>query len=196
MTLIDPPVATRRRGAALEEALLDAAWEELLDSGYDALTIESVAERARTSRAVLYRRWATKSQLVQAAVASQGFRKQIDVPDTGSLRGDMIEFMARANRSEARTGLVLMTRLGAFYADTGSNQAELRKTFLQARTKAITEMFDRAIERGEIDRAKLTPRVRRVAFDLYLHELMITLQPVPDATITSIIDEIFLPLVR
>jgi len=53
--------------AALEEALLDAAWAELLRAGYEALTYEAVAERARTSRAVLYRRWPTKRDLVLAA---------------------------------------------------------------------------------------------------------------------------------
>jgi hypothetical protein len=48
---------TRRRGDALEHALLDAAWDELQAVGYAGLTIEAVADRAGTSRAVLYRRW-------------------------------------------------------------------------------------------------------------------------------------------
>jgi len=48
---------TRRRGAELEAALLDAAWDELQAVGYAGLTMEAVADRAGTSRAVLYRRW-------------------------------------------------------------------------------------------------------------------------------------------
>src|SRR5580658_8726409 len=59
---------TRRRGAALEHALLDAAWAELQDVGYAALTIEAVADRAGTSRAVLYRRWRNRPELVIAAM--------------------------------------------------------------------------------------------------------------------------------
>ena len=59
----------RRRGAALENALLDAAWDELVEKGYDGFTIESVAERAQTARAVIYRRWATKPELMRAAIA-------------------------------------------------------------------------------------------------------------------------------
>src|ERR1700722_20923204 len=61
-------VATRRRGATLEHALLDAAWEELQESGYAKLTMERVAERAGTSRAVIYRRWRNRSELVIAAL--------------------------------------------------------------------------------------------------------------------------------
>ena len=51
----------RRRGDVLEAALLDSAWEEIVEKGYDRFTIESVAERARTSRDVIYRRWPGKA---------------------------------------------------------------------------------------------------------------------------------------
>jgi AcrR family transcriptional regulator len=189
------PSARRRYGKELENALLDAGWDELVEKGYDAFTIESVAERAQTSRNVLYRRWPTKQDLVKAAIASRGFQQTIEIPDTGSLRGDLIEFMNTANGSRAQKGLALVTRLGAFYSDTGSNLADLRKGLVRIRSDAIDRMLQRAVDRGEIDPAKLTPRVRRVAFDLFLHELMVTLQPVPESTITEIVDEIFLPLV-
>jgi len=57
-------VRSRRRGEQLESELLDAAWAELVHAGYANLTMESVAARARTGIAVLYRRWANKEQLV------------------------------------------------------------------------------------------------------------------------------------
>src|ERR1700685_1894437 len=65
---LERPVATRRRGAALEHALLDAAWQELQESGYAKLTMERVADRAGTSRAVIYRRWRSRPDLVIAAM--------------------------------------------------------------------------------------------------------------------------------
>ena len=73
----------RRRGAALEEALLDAAWSELSERGYDDMTIDAVAVRAGTSRAVLYRRWPNKQELVLAALAHE-VRKDA-VPDRKSV---------------------------------------------------------------------------------------------------------------
>lgn len=190
-----PPTPRRRYGKELEDALLDAAWEELVAKGYDAFTIESVAERARTSRNVLYRRWPTKQELVMAAIRSRGFHQTLETPDTGSLRGDLIAFVNAANGSRAQKGLALLTRLGAFYTDTGANLAGLREGLAHSRSEAIDRMLQRAADRGEIDPARLTPRIRRVVFDLFLHELMLTLQPVPERAIAEIIDEIFLPLV-
>jgi AcrR family transcriptional regulator len=190
------PAPQRRRGAALEEALLDAAWDELVEKGYDAFTIDSVASRAGTSRTVLYRRWPAKPELVRAAVVRNVQRNRIPIPDTGSLRGDVIGLFRAANRTRAEFGVIAAVQLGAYFAETGESIADLRAGFVDGRTHSLDIVIDRAVERGEIDAAKLTPRVRGVAFDLYRHELLMTLKPVPDAVIAEIVDEIFLPLVR
>ncbi|WP_419817645.1 TetR-like C-terminal domain-containing protein [Glaciibacter flavus] len=54
----------------------------------------------------------------------------------------------------------------------------------------------RGVERGEIDPARITPRISSLPFDLFRHELLMTLQAVPDETIEEFVDEIFLPLVE
>ena len=193
----DARVPQRRRGAALESALLDAAWDELVEKGYDAFTIESVAERAQTARAVIYRRWATKPDLVRAAIAHHAFHEHVPTPDTGSLRSDLIELVRGANRRRAPLiGILMSARIEAFYADTGASLADLRDEFLSGRVNMIDQILDCAVERGEAAPAKLTPRVRSVTFDLFRHEVLMTHRPVPDDVIESIIDEIVLPLVR
>ena len=88
-----PVGAPRRRGAALDDALLDAAWQELVERGYGALTFDSVAQRAATSRPVIARRWATKPDLVRAAVGHELLRQVIAIPDTGSLREDTLALL-------------------------------------------------------------------------------------------------------
>lgn len=186
---------TRRRGAALEAALLDAAWEELVEKGYDRFTIESVAERARTSRAVLYRRWPGKAELLHAAATRAGSQQRVLVPDTGTLRGDVIEVLRRANRSRAPIGVQMILQLGGYYAETGTGIAELREAFLSGRGSVMQQVLDRAVARGEVDPTRLTPRVAGVPFDLYRQELLMTLKAVPDEVIESIVDEVFLPLV-
>lgn len=192
----DVRVPLRRRGAALENALLDAAWDELVDKGYSGFTIESVAERAETSRAVIYRRWQSKPELIQAAVSHRGQRDPVAVPDTGSLREDVIELLHRANRSRARLGVVVALQLADYFAETGSGLADLRSAFLSDRGSALETITKRAIDRGEADPAKLTPRVISVPFDLYRQELLMTLKPVPDEVIESIVDEVFMRLVH
>src|ERR1700735_4357265 len=89
--------ATRRRGATLEHALLDAAWEELQESGYAKLTMERVADRAGTSRAVIYRRWRNRPELVIAAMRHRQPVLSGAIPDTGTLRGDTLAVLRRAS---------------------------------------------------------------------------------------------------
>jgi AcrR family transcriptional regulator len=192
----DSPVPQRRRGAALENALLDAAWDELAEQGYDSFTIESVAQRAQTSRAVLYRRWATKPELVRAAIGHAGQKERVAIPDTGSLRNDMVELLRRANRSRARIGITMALQLSGYYAETGTSLSELRSLFVTGQGDAVDTLISRAVDRGDADPAKLSPRVVGVPFDLYRQELLMTLKPVPDTVIEEIVDEVFMPLVR
>src|SRR4051812_5544685 len=112
MSLTSDSAPQRRRGAALEKALLDAAWAELNDHGYDEFTIDAVAARAATSRAVLYRRWPGKPELVHAALVNAVGDHPVAAPDTGSLRGDVIALLRQANRRRARLAVILFTRLG------------------------------------------------------------------------------------
>lgn len=196
MSLTADGTGRRRRGATLEKALLDATWEELVEKGYDGLTIESVAERAQTARAVIYRRWPGKPELVRAAIAHAGLNETVPVPDTGSLRGDLIEALRSASRRRApMLALFLSARIAGFYEDTGTTLADLRGEFLAGRVSLVDSILDRAVERGEADPARLTPRVRSLAFDLMRHELVLTHRAVPDDVIVSIVDEVVLPLV-
>src|ERR1700722_11909093 len=97
------PVATRRRGATLERALLDAAWEELQESGYARLTMERGADRAGTSRAVIYRRWRNRAELVIAALRHHQPVLTGSILDTGSLRGAGLAIPRRASARTARS---------------------------------------------------------------------------------------------
>jgi AcrR family transcriptional regulator len=107
----DRPVATRRRGAALETALLDAAWAELQEVGDAGLTMEAVADRASTSRAVIYRRWPSRHKLIIAALAHQQPIGRGRIPDTGSLREDVLRIMQRAARRISDIGPSTVTGL-------------------------------------------------------------------------------------
>ena len=88
--------------------------------------------------------------------------------------------------------------MGEYFAETGKSPQDLRQELLSGRRQpfGIDEVLRRGIERGEIDPDRLTPRIAGLPTDLLRHELLMTLQPVPDATITEIVDDIFLPLVR
>jgi AcrR family transcriptional regulator len=191
----DAPVQ-RRRGEVLEKALLDAAWAELAESGYDDLTIDAVATRAGTSRAVLYRRWPSKQDLVLATLAQHVKTEFVVAPDTGSLRGDVLAVLKRANKVRVRLAMLLFTRLGGFYREANTNLAELAEFVHGGRYVVLDEIIKRAVARGEIQPGQVSERVARVPVDLFRYELMMTLQPVADEVIEEIVDDVFLPLVR
>jgi AcrR family transcriptional regulator len=85
----------RRRGEVLNAAIYQATLDELAESGYAGLTMERVAERAKASKASLYRRWPTRIELVTEAVRNT-LPTPESVPDTGGLRGDLIAALSLA----------------------------------------------------------------------------------------------------
>jgi AcrR family transcriptional regulator len=188
----------RRRGPALETALLDAAWDELLAVGFGKLTMESVAARARTGIAVLYRRWANKDELVLAAIEHYRNGHPVDVPDTGTLRGDLIA--ALAGMGEARAAFFAVAAAAAFsglLAGTGLTPTQVRDRIIgDQRLARIRTIYQRAHDRGEIDLNLIPSAVLAMPFDLVRHDLLMDLKPVKRSRIESIVDELFLPLVH
>jgi AcrR family transcriptional regulator len=196
MSLESDASPQRRRGEALEKALLDAAWDELNASGYDDLTIDAVANRAGTSRAVLYRRWPSKRELVLATLVHQVKTDVVATPDTGSLRGDVVALLQRANEVRIRLATLVFTRLGGFYREANTNLAELTAYVQGGRETVLDAVIDQAVARGEIQPGQVSERVAWVPVELFRYQLMVTLRPVPDQSIVEIVDDVFMPLVR
>jgi AcrR family transcriptional regulator len=186
---------TRRRGAELESAILDAAWEQLTAEGYEHFTVDTVAARARTSKPVLYRRWRTREDLLRATARHRGAASSRPAPDTGTLRGDLLALLTDANTERNPMAALVSSMLGSYYNKTGPTPAELRAEFRGQRGSAVEEVVNRAVERGEADPARLTPRIIDLPFDLFRNEMMMTLKPVPDHVLRQIVDDIFIPLV-
>jgi AcrR family transcriptional regulator len=198
VTEVSEPVRRRRHGKQLESELLAAGWDELVEAGYAHLTMESIAARAHTSEAVLYRRWANKDQLVLAAIQHHRDANPVAVPDTGTLRGDLLAQLTAV--SEALAGFFAIAAAAAFsglLADTGMTPAQVRDTVMgdQPLPHGRT-IYQRAHQRGEIDLERVPPAVLDLPFDLVRHDLLMDLAPPRPARIRSIVDELFLPLLR
>jgi AcrR family transcriptional regulator len=188
---------TRRRGSKLEAALLQAAWDELTEVGYAAFTMEGVAVRAKTSRAVLYRRWPNRPELVVAALQHHIGSDPFQVPDTGSLRDDLLAVLRHLSTDVDDLVGVLSFLIADSFNEVGMSLADLRERALAGTATGGTALvIERAIARGEIDRARLSPRVRSLPVDLVRHDLIMNQARVPEATLVEIVDRIFLPLVR
>jgi AcrR family transcriptional regulator len=188
------PGKSRRRGTPLEDAILDAAWAELVEHGYADMTLESVAKRAGTSRPVLHRRWPTRTKLATAAMARYLSLNPVSVPNMGSVR-DEIRLLLRRLSDRARPDLIrLLFDMSSDLADAKSNFAELKNEITNG--ELMRSILKRGVDRGEIDPDHLTPRIVALPTDLARHEVLMTLQPLSDEVIREIVEEVFLPLVR
>jgi len=186
---------TRRRGDVLEAALLDAAWDELQTAGYRAMTMEAVADRAGTSRAVVYRRWASKAELVIAAQRRRGPLLSGEVPDTGDLRGDVLAVLGHMSERIAGSGTeTIYGLLGDYLADP-ELYARIHGQLLGVGSGVMNTILDRAAARGEA-RGDITSRLVTLPTDLFRHELLLHRAAPTRATIEAIVDDLFLPLVR
>lgn len=191
MTQTTPPKQSRRRGAALDEAVFAAVLAELAERGYAGVTYEGVARRARTSKSVLYRRWPSRAEMVVAALWHGG-RAFPATPDTGTLSGDMKALLRDVSRHVDRLGrdvvlgLVSELRFGTATAIFGESNGE--------RLAFVEELLERAHRRGEIGSGPFPEPVLSVPLMLARY-YAIVLGRLDEAAIDDIVDGVFLPLV-
>ncbi|MFB4306785.1 TetR/AcrR family transcriptional regulator [Actinomadura sp. GTD37] len=185
---------TRRRGAVLEEAILDAAVEELTESGFSGLTMDRVAERARTNKNAIYRRW--PNRLALGIAAYRRLATTVQPPDTGGLRDDVLEQLRRANRHwSSPLGSVLRDLLAAA-GGASELLAQLPDQSADAVAASWLTILGRAVARGEAAPEALHPRVATVAIVLLRNEFVMRGVPTaPDEVLVEIVDEVYLPLV-
>jgi len=185
---------TRRRGQALVDAILTATWDQLQQKGYQNLTIEGVAKAADTTKTVLYRRWPDKAHLVIAALGKFGNLTPYTVPDTGTLRGDLLNlfgqlaaFLERL-KGETLRGL-FADRLQSLEVGkllNHANQGNELKDIVQP-------MLDHAAARGEIAKADWPDRVVTLPGILLINEVL-SQQDLSTAAQIEMVDDILLPV--
>jgi AcrR family transcriptional regulator len=186
----------RRRGAALEQAILGAAIDELLATGYAGLTMDRVAARAGTNKNAIYRRWPSRATLAVAAYRQMAAGDQA-LPDTGTLREDVLELLRRANRGWSSPAGNVQRSLLAGVAHDPELLALIQERSNDAGSAMWLTVLGRAIARGEAQPEALHPRVATVAVVLLRNEYVTRGIPTaPDHVLVEIVDEIYLPLVR
>ncbi|MEU8886188.1 TetR/AcrR family transcriptional regulator, partial [Streptomyces hydrogenans] len=171
MTGRTEPGRTRRRGAALEEAILDAAARELVESGFAGMTMDKVAARAGTNKNALYRRW--PHRLALGTAAYKRLATAAPVPDTGTLRGDALELLRQANRHWSSPLGAVLRELLAAAGGAAEFLASLQERSGEAAAAPWLTVLGRAVVRGEAAPEALHPRVATVAVVLLRNEFVV-----------------------
>lgn len=178
--------------ATRDEALRRAALELVAEIGYDRLTIDAVAARARAGKATVYRRWASKAELVADAFVCDAF-KGLEAPDTGSIRSDLL---ALSEHMWLRSGPVPRASVMAGMMSALLASPELRDAFHAAGRppeSVVAAVVRRAVERGEIPEPEDLETVGLVMPGMCMFHLVKTGTAPDRSFFETVIDRIILP---
>jgi AcrR family transcriptional regulator len=137
------------RSSRVRTDAIAATLAELAERGYSALSLERVARRAGVNKTTLYRRWGTREKLVLDAMLDRA-GEQISVPDTGSLRDDLLELARTAAANAVRPEVAAMARAVAAESPRDGRLAAANRRFWSERLALDGVIVERAIERGEV----------------------------------------------
>ncbi|MFC3983503.1 TetR/AcrR family transcriptional regulator [Streptosporangium jomthongense] len=181
------------RGIAREQAILTATIELLGEIGYQALTMDAVAQRARASKQTIYRRWRGKPELVKAALDARDAVQVAEIPSTGTLRGDLLSALdtlcAQADDRylTMMTGLVHAMRTDAELAET------LRSHVADEDQGPFRVIVERAVARGEVPASTSTELAHQVAEGQIMRRMILN-GPLDHEFLTGLVDDLLMPL--
>lgn len=192
-TVPTPAKRGRPRDAAKDQLILQAAQELLAEVGYEQFTMEAIATRVGASKATLYRRWASKAELVAGVIGDLEW--SAPAPDTGSLREDLLELTGVWFAEDKMRDQIFMNLLAALPRDE-----KLRELFMTRvsipRGIAIEAVISRAIKRGELSGGAGLEPLRGALPALVFHRLAVEARPVDKKYIASVIDAVIIPALR
>lgn len=195
---IDKKILTRRRGDELVDAILKASWDELSEMGYTSLTIEGVAARAKTNKAVIYRRWENKSRLVIETLKKYIPRSEKVTPNTGNLREDVFLLLKRiVVPLQMIGGETIHGLMVEYFSKHIINSFPQTMSGIEGRFENyMRDILKNAELRGEVDLEKITSRIISLPLDLVRYEILTTHKPITENVLNEIVDDIFMPLIK
>jgi AcrR family transcriptional regulator len=185
------PAAEPSPWSPRETELLDVTLQLLQEHGYDRLTVDAVAARARASKATVYRRWPSKAELVLAAFI-EGCRQIAVHPQTGTLRGDLLQLghvISRQTSEQASTIRAVLVEISRHPALRDAMQNE----FLDQRKALMHEVLGDAVLRGEIDAAAISDELWDLLPGYLIFRSIMPNRPLTEHTVEALVDEVVIP---
>ncbi len=195
MTMTEPRSPGRPRDVSRAPEILQAARAELAANGYNRMTMAAVAARAGAGKATVYRRWASKAELVLDAVAGTSDAAQVleRIPDTGSLAGDLHEL-----RSLQLNGQAMWHALAGLVSELQSSPAlasVVHERLVQPRVDVIRGLLERAAARGELHSPDADlDLLAGVPAAMIAYRLLVSGLPLDAEFLARMCDEVLVPL--
>ena len=174
-----------------EQEIFDATLRVLEEVGYDRLTMDAVAEAARASKATLYRRWNGKVALVIDAL--QSVKGPLAVPDTGTLRGDLLATFCGVGGLTDHSAVATFASVLTAISRDAEFAAAFREKFIAPKAAIGRAIFERARERGELRQGLDLDLMAPALAGICLHRMFLMGLPPDQEVIARVVDQIILP---
>jgi AcrR family transcriptional regulator len=187
----------RKRDPTRDADIMDATLEVLAETGYDGMTIDLVAARAKAGKATLYRRWSSKAELVIDAIAcmKKDDLESSRLPDTGTLRGDLVAMIKAPSINDGEKKLQVMAGVVSMLSHSPELTEAVRAAIVEPRAAANRVLMRRAIERGEIPADSDIELLSLVGPSMAMYRVLFLGKPVDREFLISMIDGVLLPAV-
>jgi AcrR family transcriptional regulator len=185
-----------RLDRSLDAAILDAALTGVAELGYERLSMDDIASRARVGKAAIYRRWPSKAVVVAEAIAHWRRRLgPVEPPDTGSLRGDIEALIAAMPELDTANSSTIQVVVGVATAAMHNPvlAAAMDDLVLSPPRHAVRTLLDRAVARGEIPAGRDLSLIPDVALGLNVLRV-ITGRPIDRVYVRRVLEDVILPL--
>jgi AcrR family transcriptional regulator len=197
MTPADAAKLGRKRDHTRDPEILQAALDVLAETGYEGMTIDMVATRAKAGKATLYRRWPSKAALIVEAVAcmKNANYDEASLPDTGTLRGDLIALTKPHAMVVGGQHLQIVAGIISMLSREPGLREAVQAAFIAPRAAAYGLLIRRAIERGEISADCDVETLASIGPAVAMYRALLLQKPVDREFSISLIDNVVLPAV-
>lgn len=180
----------RPRNVETQQAILIASYELLLECGFDAVTVEKIAERAQVSKATIYKWWPNKAAVVMDGFMSAASR-WLPLPDTGSTydnivahAGNLVRFLL------SREGKVITELIGGGQFDPALAEA-YRTRYFQPRRQEARELIRRGVAAGELSDDLDIGLIIDLIYGPIFYRLLLTGETLDDAYVRDLVGAAF-----
>ncbi|QWT24201.1 TetR/AcrR family transcriptional regulator [Subtercola sp. PAMC28395] len=189
------PKLGRKRDHSRDPEILDAALDVLAETGYDGMTIDMVAARAKAGKATLYRRWPSKAHLVLDAVAcmKKGDYDPDGLPDTGTLRGDLVAMIKPHSIEDGERKMHIMAGVMSMLSRDPDLADVVSAAIVEPRAEVNRLFMRRAIARGEIPAESDIETLSMITPSMASYRTLILKKQIDREFLLSIIDGVILP---
>jgi AcrR family transcriptional regulator len=176
-----------------DPVILDAALRLIAEVGYERVSMEAIASSAHASKATLYRRWASKAELVVDAMKSRLPSDEV-LPDSGDIRADLLEGLRKMTRDFLSKDVQLASGLINAMRSDPELARVMREQMIEVKHATVQAWLRRAIARGQLPPTADVVLFQEVAPAMVFMRLLVTGQPVDEPFLRRIVDDVLLPL--